>query len=29
MHPYLTWTEAMKLTAQGFATDISKLSCCA
>ncbi len=29
LHPYLTWAESMKLTAQGFTTDISKLSCCA
>ena len=29
LHPYLTWVEAVKLAAQGFGTDISKLSCCA
>ena len=29
LHPYLTWAESMKLAAQGFTTDISKLSCCA
>ncbi|HVS60866.1 MAG TPA: mercury(II) reductase [Gemmatimonadaceae bacterium] len=29
LHPYLTWVETMKLAAQGFTTDVSKLSCCA
>jgi mercuric reductase len=29
LHPYLTWGEALKLAAQGFATDVSRLSCCA
>ena len=29
LHPYLTWIESMKLSAQGFSMDISKLSCCA
>ena len=29
LHPYLTWVESLKLAAQGFAMDISKLSCCA
>ncbi len=29
LHPYLTWGESLKLAAQGFAMDISKLSCCA
>ena len=29
LHPYLTWGESMKLAAQGFSMDISKLSCCA
>lgn len=29
LHPYLTWAESMKLAAQGFTMDISKLSCCA
>lgn len=29
LHPYLTWSESMKLAAQGFTMDISKLSCCA
>lgn len=29
LHPYLTWAESMKLTAQGFNMDVSKLSCCA
>ena len=27
--PYLTMTEALKLTAQSFTTDITRLSCCA
>jgi mercuric reductase len=27
--PYLTMSEALKLTAQSFKTDIKKLSCCA
>lgn len=29
LHPYLTWSESLKLAAQGFTMDISKLSCCA
>ncbi len=29
LHPYLTWSESLKLAAQGFSMDISKLSCCA
>jgi mercuric reductase len=29
LHPYLTWIESLKLAAQGFSMDISKLSCCA
>lgn len=29
LHPYLTWGEALKLAAQGFTSDIRKLSCCA
>lgn len=29
LHPYLTWVESVKLAAQGFAMDVSKLSCCA
>lgn len=29
MHPYLTYSEAIKLCAQGFFKDIKKLSCCA
>ena len=29
LHPYLTWSESLKLAAQGFAMDVSKLSCCA
>ncbi|MGQ0560738.1 MAG: mercury(II) reductase [Gemmatimonadota bacterium] len=29
LHPYLTWIESMKLTAQAFGTDVGKLSCCA
>ena len=29
LHAYLTWGESMKLAAQGFSMDISKLSCCA
>lgn len=29
LHPYLTWAESMKLAAQGFTMDLSKLSCCA
>jgi mercuric reductase len=28
-HPYLTLSEGMKLAAQGFSKDLSKLSCCA
>jgi len=28
-HPYLTLAEAIKLTAQAFSKDVSKLSCCA
>jgi mercuric reductase len=29
LHPYLTWIESLKLAAQGFTMDVSKLSCCA
>lgn len=29
LHPYLTWVESIKLAAQGFSMDVSKLSCCA
>ena len=29
LHPYLTWAESLKLAAQGFTMDLSKLSCCA
>lgn len=29
LHPYLTWVETMKLAAQGFTMDVSRLSCCA
>ena len=29
LHPYLTWVESLKLTAQGFTSDVTKLSCCA
>lgn len=29
LHPYLTWAESLKLAAQGFARDVTKLSCCA
>ena len=29
LHAYLTWGESMKLASQGFASDVSKLSCCA
>ena len=29
LHPYLTWAEALKLAAQGFTQDVTKLSCCA
>jgi mercuric reductase len=29
MHPYLTWVEGLKLAAQGFTMDVSRLSCCA
>ncbi len=29
LHPYLTWGESLKLAAQGFTTDVTKLSCCA
>jgi mercuric reductase len=29
LHPYLTWGEALKLAAQGFSSDVTKLSCCA
>lgn len=29
LHPYLTWGEALKLAAQGFTSDVTKLSCCA
>lgn len=29
LHPYLTWVESVKLAAQGFSADVTKLSCCA
>jgi mercuric reductase len=29
LHPYLTWIESLKLAAQGFTSDVTKLSCCA
>ena len=29
LHPYLTWVEGLKLTAQSFRMDVSRLSCCA
>jgi mercuric reductase len=29
LHPYLTWVESLKLAAQGFSADVTKLSCCA
>ena len=29
LHPYLTWGEGLKLAAQGFAQDVTRLSCCA
>ena len=29
LHPYLTWIESLRLAAQGFGSDVSKLSCCA
>ena len=29
LHPYLTWVESLKLAAQGFTSDVTKLSCCA
>jgi mercuric reductase len=29
LHPYLTWGESLKLAAQGFTSDVKKLSCCA
>lgn len=29
LHPYLTWGEGIKLAAQSFTTDVTKLSCCA
>ncbi len=29
LHPYLTWVESVKLAAQGFTSDVTKLSCCA
>jgi mercuric reductase len=29
LHAYLTWGEALKLAAQGFTQDVSRLSCCA
>ena len=29
LHPYLTWVEGLKLAAQSFRTDVSRLSCCA
>ncbi|WP_243663823.1 pyridine nucleotide-disulfide oxidoreductase [Rhodothermus marinus] len=28
-HPYLTWSEAVKLAALGFTKDVRQLSCCA
>lgn len=29
LHPYLTWAEGLKLAAQTFTKDVTKLSCCA
>ena len=29
LHPYLTWIESLRLAAQGFGSDVTKLSCCA
>lgn len=29
LHPYLTWVENVKLAAQGFTSDVMRLSCCA
>lgn len=29
LHPYLTWSESLRLAAQGFSSDVTKLSCCA
>jgi mercuric reductase len=29
LHPYLTWAEGLKLAAQGFTQDVTRLSCCA
>lgn len=29
LHPYLTWTEGLKLAAQTLTKDVAKLSCCA
>ncbi len=29
LHPYLIWNESVKLAAQGFMSDVTKLSCCA
>ena len=29
LHPYLTWSEGVRLAAQTFTTDVAKLSCCA
>ena len=29
LHPYLTWTEGLKLAGQTFTKDVAKLSCCA
>lgn len=29
LHPYLTWGEGLKLAAQSFRMDVSRLSCCA
>ena len=29
LHPYLTWSEGLKLAAQTFTKDVAKLSCCA
>ena len=29
LHPYLTWAEGLKLAAQAFTQDVTRLSCCA
>jgi len=29
LHPYLTWAEGVKLAAQAFTQDVTRLSCCA